>query len=101
MSGVSYPYAYWYETVAASQTAQVLGVTGAKGDYVHRLIVVAANNTASNVTLIDGSTSIVITGATTPVGTYSLELNMAAATGPWNVTTGSGATVIAVGIFTA
>jgi hypothetical protein len=65
------------------------------------LIVVAANATASNVTLIDGSTSIVITGATTPVGTYSLELNMAAATGPWKITTGSGVSVIAVGIFTA
>ena len=101
MSGVANPYRYAYETVAASQTALVLGGTGAVGDYVHRLIVVAANATAYNVTLIDGSTSIVITGATTPVGTYSLELNMAAATGPWKITTGSGVSVIAVGIFTA
>ena len=39
MSGVSQPYAYQYETVAASATAQVLGGTGAVGDYVHRLII--------------------------------------------------------------
>ena len=31
-----------YETVAASQTAQVLGPTGALGDYLDRLIVTVA-----------------------------------------------------------
>jgi hypothetical protein len=103
MSGVSYPYAYWYETVAASQTAQVLGVTGAKGDYIHRLIISVNTAATASVTIIDGSTSIVVlTGAATLVpGVYSVEMNMAAATGPWKVTTGAGATVIAVGIFTA
>ena len=39
MSGVSNPYRYQYETVAVSQTGQVLGGTGAKGDYLHRLII--------------------------------------------------------------
>jgi hypothetical protein len=103
MSGVSYPYAYWYETVAASQTAQVLGATGAKGDYIHRLIISVNTVATAAVTIIDGSTSIVVlTGAATLVpGVYSVEMNMAAATGPWKVTTGAGATVIAVGIFTA
>jgi hypothetical protein len=103
MSGVSYPYAYWYETVAASQTAQVLGVTGAKGDYIHRLIISVNTAATASVTIIDGSTSIaVLTGSATVVpGVYSVEMNMAAATGPWKVTTGAGATVIAVGIFTA
>ena len=103
MSGVSYPYAYAYETVAASQTAQVLGGTGAKGDYLHRLIISVNTVASASVTIIDGSTSIaVLTGAATLVpGVYSVEMNMAAATGPWKVTTGSGATVIAVGIFSA
>ena len=103
MSGVSYPYAYAYETVAASQTAQVLGGTGAKGDYLHRLIISVNTVASASVTIIDGSTSIpVLTGAATLVpGVYSVEMNMAAATGPWKVTTGAGATVIAVGIFTA
>jgi hypothetical protein len=106
MSGVSYPYAYWYETIAASQTAQVLGATassGAKGDYIHRLIISVVTAASATVTLIDGSTSIVILtgGATVIPGIYSVELNMAAATGPWKITTGSGVTVVAVGIFTA
>jgi hypothetical protein len=39
--------------------------------------------------------------ANTPVGVYSLEINAAAATGPWKITTGAGATVMAVGFFTA
>ena len=103
MSGVNYPYAYWYETIAASQTAQVLGGTGAKGDYIHRLIISVVTAASATVTLIDGSTSIVILtgGATVVPGIYSVELNMAAATGPWKITTGSGVSVIAVGIFTA
>ena len=66
MSGVAQPYKYQYETVAASQTAQVLGGTGAIGDYVHRLIISVVTVATSGVTLIDGSTSIVIlTGAAT------------------------------------
>lgn len=95
------PYTYAYETVAASQTAQVLGGTGAKGDYVHRLIISVATALTGTVTLIDGSTSIVISPASTTIGVYSIELNMAAATGPWKVTTGAGASVVAVGIFSA
>jgi len=103
MSGVSNPYAYAYETVAASQTAQVLGGTGAKGDYLHRLIISVNTVATATVTVLDGSTSIpLLTGSATLVpGVYSVEMNMAAATGPWKITTGAGATVIAVGIFSA
>lgn len=101
MSGVSQPYGYAYETVAASQTAQVLGGTGATGDYLHRLIVSVATAASSTVTLLDNSTSIVITAATTPIGVYTVECNMLSASGPWKITTGAGATVIAVGKFSA
>lgn len=103
MSGVQYPYRYQYETVAASQTAQVLGGTGAKGDYLHRLIISVVTVATADVTIIDGSTSIVIlTGAAGLVaGLYSVEVNMISASGPWKVTTGAGATVIGVGIFSA
>ena len=100
MSGVSNPYRYPYETVAASQTAQVLGGAGAKGDYLHRLVVNVATAATSTVSVIDGSTAILDIPANTPIGSYSLELNLAAATGPWKVTTGAGVTVLAVGLFT-
>jgi len=101
MSGVSNPYRYQYETVAASQTAQILGTTGAVGDYLHRVIISNVTASTASVTILDGSTSIVIqTGAATvPLGIFSIALNMASASGAWKVTTGAGATVIGVGIF--
>lgn len=101
MSGVLYPYRYAYETIAASQTAQVLGGTGATGDYLHRLIITVSTAATSTVTLLDNSTSIVLTAANTPIGVYSVEVNAASASGAWKITTGAGASVIAVGIFSA
>lgn len=101
MSGISYPYRYFYETVAASQTAQVLGGTGATGDYLHRIIVNVSTAATSTVTLLDGATSIPLMTATTPIGTYSIEVNAASQSGAWKVTTGAGVNVIAVGIFSA
>lgn len=98
---VNAPYAYAYETVAASQTTQVLGGSGGVGDYLHRVVITVGTAAASVVTLFDGSTSIPLMVATTPIGTYSVEINAAALTGPWKITTGAGATVIAVGIFAA
>lgn len=102
MSGVNNPYRYQYETVAASQTGQVLGTSGAKGDYIHRLIISNVTVGTATVTLIDGATSIVLlTGAAgQTTGVYSIELNMASASGAWSITTGAGVTVVAVGIFT-
>jgi len=103
MAGTFTPYEFPYETVAASQTGQVLGGTGATGDYVHRLIISVVTVATASVTLLDGATSIVIlTGAATVVpGIYSVELNMRSASGAWSITTGAGATVIAVGRFSA
>jgi len=54
------------------------------------------------VTLIDGATSIVIqTAASAVIGVESVEVNVASASGAWSVTTGAGATVVAVGVFSA
>jgi uncharacterized spore protein YtfJ len=101
MSGVQRDYGYQYETVAASQTAQVLGTTGAAGDYLHRLIVTVNTALTSTVTILDGSTSIPIVPANVGagVGAYSIEINAASISGAWKVTTGAGVTVVAVGKF--
>lgn len=98
-----YPNRYQYETVAVSQTGQVLGGTGAVGDYLHRLIIQVITVATASVTIIDGATSIVVlTGAAGLVaGVYSVECNMRSASGAWSVTTGAGATVIGVGVFSA
>jgi hypothetical protein len=99
MSGVQIPFGTTYETVAASQTAQVLGQSGAVGDTIIRLIITVNTALTSTVTIIDGSTSIAIMPATTIVGIYSIDLGVQSVSGPWKITTGAGATVVAVGNF--
>lgn len=105
MSGVSYPYRYFYEHVAASQTAQVLGATGAKGDYLHRLICTVTTSATGNVVIVDGSGTGILTHTVLPalagtgVNVYNIEVNAVSADGAWKVTTGAGVEVMAVGIF--
>ena len=103
MSGVQHPYEYQYEHVAVSQTAQVLGGTGAVGDYLHRLICTVSTAATGNVIIIDGAFShtILPASAGTGVNVYNIEINAISRTGPWKVTTGAGVEVIAVGIFSA
>ena len=106
MSGVSNPYRYPYEHVAASQTAQVLGGTGAAGDYLHRLICTVSTAATSLVQIVDGTGAGILTHTVLPnnvgggVGVYNIEFNAVSSNGAWKVTTGAGATVIAVGNFT-
>ncbi len=90
-----------YETVAASQTAQVLGLNGAQGDYVERLIIVPATTSPGLVTILDGATSIpIMVAGTTTIAPIVVELNMYSVSGAWSVTTGTNVSVIAVGKFT-
>jgi len=99
----SYEYGgHDYETVAVSQTDQVLGGVGAKGDFLTRLILNNITVATADVTLTDGATAIVIqTGASAPLGPVVVEIGARAVTGPWKVTTGAGVTVVAVGQFSA
>jgi hypothetical protein len=100
MSGIQRGYGYQYETVAASQTAQVLGGSGAAGDYLHRLICTVTSAATATVTLTDGVTAIAVVPApVASTGVLDIELNMASLTSGWKVTTGAGVTVIAVGSF--
>lgn len=107
MSGVSYPYRYQYEHVAASQSAQVLGATGAKGDYLHRLICTVTTSATGNVVIVDGSGTGILTHTILPalagtgVNVYNIELNAVSQDGAWKITTGAGVEVMAIGIFSA
>lgn len=107
MSGVEQPYRYYYEHVAASQSAQVLGGTGAKGDYLHRLICTVTTAATSSVVIVDGTGAGILTHTVLPnnvgggIGVYNVELNAISANGAWKVTTGAGVEVMAVGIFSA
>lgn len=93
-----------YETVAASQTAQVLGATGAIGDWISGLLVIPATTSPGNVLLLDGATSItVFTGGATSVSNlvpFLIPLGMKAVGAGWSVTTGTNVSVIGIGNFT-
>ena len=107
MSGVNNPYRYFYEHVAASATAQVLGTTGAVGDYLHRIVCTVTTGATGNVVIVDGSGAGILTHTIVPAsaslvpGVYNVELNAVSANGAWKITTGAGVEVMAVGIFTA
>ena len=100
MPEVAAQYGFKYEHVPASQTAQVLGSTGATGDYLHRLIITVSTSLTGTVALLDNTTSHTLVAANTAIGVYSVEINTKSVNGAWKVTTGAGAEVVAIGNFT-
>ncbi len=98
-----------YETVAASQTGQALGATGAAGDYLSHCVIYPVSVSPGVLTVFDGTSTttnnvITFAGGTTslsnlspisiPVGATSLN------SGGWKVTTGANLLVICYGRFT-
>jgi hypothetical protein len=92
-----------YETVAASQTDQVMGTTGAIGDFLASLVCVVATAATAQVQIKDGAGSAITVLPNSPgggVGTYTIQVNLRSLAGAWKVTTGAGVSVIATGNFT-
>lgn len=93
-----------YETVAASQTAQVLGGTGATGDYISHLVIIPATTSPGAVTLLDNATSIpVFVGGTSSITNlipFAIPLGLKSVSGALKITTGTNVSVVAVGKFT-
>ena len=93
-----------YETVAASQTSQVLGATGATGDFISSILVVPATTSPGAVTLLDNAISItVFTGGAVSLADltpFSIPLNLVSVSGSWRITTGAAVSVIGIGSFT-
>jgi len=94
---------YTYETVAAGQTAQAIGVNGYKGDYLSHLVVVPASTSPGVVTILDNATSInVFAGGASSLSNlapFLIPLDMKSVSGAWKITTGANVSVIAVGKF--
>jgi hypothetical protein len=93
-----------YETVAASQTNQVLGVTGKKGDFLARLIVTPATTTPGIVQIKDGADTAItvfVGGAAsiTQLTPFEIPLFLYSRTGAWQITTGANVSVVATGSF--
>lgn len=93
-----------YETVAASQTAQALGATGATGDDIDGVLVIPATTSPGNVILLDNATSITIfTGGASSVSNlvpFLIPLGMRSVSGAWKLTTGANVSCIGIGNFT-
>lgn len=93
-----------YETVAASQTAQVIGATGATGDYLSGLLVIPATTSPGNVLLLDNATSItVFAGGASSVSTlvpFFIPIMAKSVSGAWKLTTGANVSAFCVGNFT-
>ncbi len=94
-----------YETVAASQSVQALGATGASGDFLQGLLVVPATTSPGAVAIRDGAGSdiTVFTGGATSVSNlvpFFIPLGMISVSGAWKVTTGSNVSCIGMGNFT-
>jgi len=100
-----------YETVAASQTDQVLGPNGHSGDRIARLHIVPATTSPGAVSIKDGSGSAItvftggaasvadLTPITVDFGPDGIRASHSANTG-WKVTTGANVSLIATGSYT-
>lgn len=101
MSGTQNPFNYQYETVAASQTAQVLGGTGAVGDNLHRIVVNVTATATSAFSILDNATTILsVANSVLANGVYTYQFDVASQSGAWKVTTGAGVQIIGIGKFT-
>lgn len=93
-----------YETVAASQTDQALGATGAAADYLSGLLIVPATKSPGAVSIKDGAGSAitVFTGGTDSVLSlvpFFVPVLAKSSSGAWKVTTGANVSVVATGNF--
>jgi hypothetical protein len=94
-----------YEAVAASQTDQVMGASGATGDYLQGLLIVPATTSPGAVQIKDGSGSAitVFTGGASSVSNLVpiyIPLAMTSGSGAWKITTGANVSAIGTGKFT-
>ena len=94
------------EPVAASQTDQVLGPTGAAGDRLNGILIVPATTSPGAVSVKDGGGSAitVFTGGASSVSDlksfYVYYGDARSSSGAWKVTTGANVSVVAFGDFT-
>lgn len=83
-----------YEVVAASQTAQVLGATGAVGDFLHSIMIAESTGT---ITVLDNAVSVLVI----PAGAVGVwPINLKSVSGAWKITTAASTGCTASGRFT-
>lgn len=103
--GVANATAGEYETVAASQTTQALGATGAAGDYLEAVLIIPATTSPGAVAIKDGSNGAItiFTGgasSVTDLAPFYVPFGIISTSGAWQVTTGANVSAIGIGNFT-
>lgn len=94
-----------YKTVAASVAAQVLGTTGAIGDYLNGVLIVPATTSPGAVQIQDdsGTAITIFTGGATSVADlkpFFVPVSARSVAGAWKITTGAAVSAIGIGNFT-
>jgi hypothetical protein len=103
--GIADAVAGEYETVAASQTTQTLGATGAAGDYLEAVWIIPTTVDAGAVSIKDGANSAISifaggTASLTSLAPIYCPFGMKSTNGAWQITTGAGVSAIGIGNFT-
>jgi hypothetical protein len=92
--------AWQYEPVAASQTNQAMGATGAAGDILHAVHCVFTGVPSAAVTLKDGAnTAFNLFAIPAGADTKTAVLNLVSSNGAWQLTTGTNTTCVGIGRF--
>ena len=95
-----------YETVAASQTTQAMGATGAAGDMLSGVVIVPTAPSPGAVSIRDsagGNAITIFQGGVTSVQNltpFYVSLGIKSVNGAWMLTTGANVTAIGIGNFT-
>lgn len=103
--GTLLPPGFDYESVAASQTGQVLGSANATiGDLLFGVLVIPETVSPGNVIMIDNATATTIFvgggNSVTTLHPFFIPLGYYSVSGAWKITTGANVHVIGVGKFT-
>jgi hypothetical protein len=93
-----------YETVAASQTDQAMGASGAVGDILSGVLIVPATTSPGAVSIKDGSGSAItiFTGGASSVSNlvpFYVAVGARSSSGAWKITTGANVSAIGLGDF--
>lgn len=93
-----------YETVAASQTAQAMGATGATGDFLSHVVISPGTTSPGNVIILDNATAIYTfaggASSVTGLNPIIIPVNAFSTSGAWKITTGANVTAVGFGDFT-
>ncbi|MCW5737800.1 MAG: hypothetical protein KIS73_27010 [Enhydrobacter sp.] len=97
-----------YETVAASQSDQIMGATGAVGDYLAGVLIIPTTLSPGAVSIKDGNGSGITifaggVGSITTLHPFFVPIGarcVAATTPGWKITTGANMSAIGLGSFT-